>query len=67
MCVCLIGGEIMPNMKNAEKRVLVNIKKEKANNDYQKACDASNAETKDQEKAIKLWGEILGGDFPSYG
>ena len=41
--------------------------KEKANNDYQKACDASNAETKDQEKAIKLWGEILGGDFPIYG
>ena len=41
--------------------------KEKANNDYQKACDASNAETKDQEKAIKLWGEILGEDFPSYG
>ena len=41
--------------------------KEKANNDYQKACDASNAETKDQEKAIKLWGEILGGDFPTYG
>ena len=41
--------------------------KEKANNDYQKACDASNAGTKDQEKAIKLWGEILGGDFPIYG
>ena len=41
--------------------------KEKANNDYQKACEASNAETKDQEKAIKLWGEILGGDFPTYG
>lgn len=40
---------------------------EKANNDYQKACDASNMETKDQEKAIKLWGEILGGDFPTYG
>ena len=41
--------------------------KEKANNDYQKACEASNAENKDQEKAIKLWGEILGGDFPTYG
>ena len=41
--------------------------KEKANNDYQKACEASEMETVNQEKAIKLWGEILGGDFPSYG
>lgn len=41
--------------------------KEKANNDYQKACEASELETVNQEKAIKLWGEILGGDFPSYG
>ena len=41
--------------------------KDKANNDYQKACEASEMETVDQEKAIKLWGEILGGDFPTYG
>ena len=41
--------------------------KEKANNDYQKACEASEMETVNQEKAIKLWGEILGGDFPTYG
>ena len=41
--------------------------KEKANNDYQKACEASEMENVNKEKAIRLWGEILGGDFPTYG
>jgi hypothetical protein len=41
--------------------------KDKANNDYKKACEASEMETVNQEKAINLWGEILGGDFPTYG
>jgi len=42
---------------------------QKAQADYNKACEASNAETqeKDQKKAINKWGEILGGDFPTYG
>ena len=43
--------------------------KTKAQTDYDKACEASNAELqdKDQKKAIQKWGEILGGDFPKYG
>ncbi|MEM1484248.1 nucleotidyltransferase [Oscillospiraceae bacterium PP1C4] len=42
---------------------------QKAQADYDKACEASNAELqeKDQKKAINKWGEILGGDFPTYG
>ena len=37
--------------------------------DYNKAYLALYAETqeKDQAKAIRLWREILGGDFPTYG
>ena len=42
---------------------------QKAQADYNKACDASNAEIQeeDQKKAISKWGEILGGEFPTYG
>lgn len=40
----------------------------KAMSEYNKACEASTAEIteKDQAKAIRIWGEILGGDFPKY-
>lgn len=47
----------MPNLKNAEKRVLVNIKKEKINNEYQASMKTAikNVEkavaSKDKEKA----------------
>ena len=30
----LLGGELMPNLKNAKKRVLVNDKKSVANNEF---------------------------------
>ncbi|MDD2268127.1 MAG: nucleotidyltransferase [Eubacteriales bacterium] len=42
--------------------------KAKAQTDYEKACEASNAEIteKDEKKAINKWGEILGSDFPKY-
>lgn len=41
----------------------------KANSDYLKGLEAYNLETKElnQEKAIKKWGEIFGGEFPKYG
>ena len=47
----------MPNMKNAKKRVLVNIKKEKANNEFEASMKTAikNVEravaSKDKEKA----------------
>ena len=47
----------MPNMKNAKKRVLVNIKKEEANNNYNQTMKTAikNVErainSKDKEKA----------------
>ena len=47
----------MPNMKNAKKRVLVNIKKEKANNEYEATMKNSIKKvekavaSKDKEKA----------------
>ena len=47
----------MPNMKNAKKRVLVNIKKEKSNNDFSASMKTAikNVEkavaSKDKEKA----------------
>ena len=42
--------------------------KNKAQTDYEKACEAFSYETeeKDQKKAINKWCEILGGDFPTY-
>ena len=40
----------MPNMKNAEKRLLVNAKKEKANNNYSAPMKSS---IKKVEKAVK--------------
>ena len=45
------------------------ILSKKAFTDYNKACEAINFELQDknQEKAIKKWGEIFGQDFPSYG
>ncbi len=41
----------------------------KAYKDYKKACLAISAELdeNDQKKSIKLWGEIFGEDFPTYG
>lgn len=39
----------MPNMKNAKKRVLVNIKKEKANNEYEASMKTA---IKNVEKAV---------------
>lgn len=44
-----LGGEIMANLKNAKKRVSVNIKKEKRNNEY--SASAKTA-VKNVEKAI---------------
>lgn len=43
--------------------------KEKAQSDYEKACDAIKYETeeKDHKKSINKWREIFGGDFPTYG
>lgn len=47
----------MPNMKNAKKKVLVNIKKEKANNEFEASMKTAikNVEravaSKDKEKA----------------
>ena len=42
--------------------------KDKAQIDYEKACEAFTYETeeKDHKKAISKWREILGGDFPTY-
>lgn len=43
--------------------------REKAYKDYEKALEAFNYETKDNDhkKAINKWREILGGGFPTYG
>lgn len=43
--------------------------KEKAQSDYEKACEAIKYETeeKDHKKSINKWREIFGGDFPTYG
>ena len=43
--------------------------KNKAQSDYEKACEAIKYETeeKDHKKSINKWREILGGDFPTYG
>lgn len=45
------------------------ILKQKALDDYQKACNALEFEIieKDDKKSINKWGEIFGGDFPAYG
>lgn len=42
---------------------------DRAGVDYNKATDAINAECneKDQHKAINIWRDILGDDFPTYG
>ena len=41
---------------------------QRAYSDYNKAYSAIYAETreKDQAKAIRLWREVLGGNFPKY-
>ena len=46
-----------------------NTLKEKAQSDYEKACEAIKYETeeKDHKKSINKWREIFGGDFPTYG
>ena len=42
---------------------------ERARNDHNKACDAIAAETNENnhQKAINIWRNILGGEFPTYG
>lgn len=42
---------------------------QKSSFDYAKACKATYAEIheKDYTKAIKIWSEIFGGEFPTYG
>lgn len=41
---------------------------QKAQVDYRKACEAWAQEQKgNQKEAIRIWREILGGDFPTYG
>ena len=42
---------------------------QKASSDYTKACNAFYAEMreKDHSKAIRIWREIFGGEFPTYG
>lgn len=41
---------------------------QKANADYLKACEARQYESNNNQKeAVKKWGEIFGGDFPTYG
>ena len=63
MYVCDLEVNIMPNMKNAEKRILVNAKKEENNNRYEasmknsikkveKAVASKNKE--EAEKALKV-------------
>lgn len=49
MYICDLEVNIMPNMKNAEKRVLVNAKKEEINNKYE--ASMKNA-IKKVEKAV---------------
>lgn len=44
-----LGGEIMANMKNAEKRILVNAKKSVRNNNYSASMKTA---IKNVEKAI---------------
>ena len=52
-----LGGKLMPNLKNAKKRVLVNEKKEKANNEFAASMKTAikNVEravaSKDKDKA----------------
>jgi len=49
MYVCDLEVNIMPNMKNAEKRILVNAKKEENNNKYKASMKNS---IKKVEKAV---------------
>ena len=49
MYVCDLEVNIMPNMKNAEKRILVNAKKEENNNKYEASMKNS---IKKVEKAV---------------
>lgn len=58
-----IQGDI--NYLSLENRIAI---RDKAITDYNKACEAIEAENEgNQEKAIKIWGEIFGKDFPIYG
>lgn len=59
--------EIQGNINNLSLENRSDIR-EKAMNDYNKACEAIEVESEgNQEKAIKIWGEIFGKDFPIYG
>lgn len=59
-----IQGNINTLSKNDQLKL-----SQKARADYDKACEAIKFETqeKNQEKAIKKWGEIFGEEFPIYG
>lgn len=58
-----IQGDI--NSLDDDERIAL---KQKAKNDYNKACEAINYETQDKnyKKSINKWREIFGGDFPEY-
>lgn len=59
--------EIQGDINNLDFSDKWNLK-QKAQADYDKACDARVQESADNQKeAIKKWGEILGSDFPTYG
>ena len=77
-CLLYIANHILNNVYDL-KRIQGNINdlstddqyavKQKAQNDYDKACAASDFEMtqKDMNKSISKWGEIFGSDFPTYG
>ena len=59
--------EIQGDINNLDFSDKWNLK-QKAQADYDKACDAQEQESAGNQKdAIKKWGEILGSDFPTYG
>ena len=77
-CLLYIANHILNNVYDL-KRIQGNINdlstdnrytvKQKAQNDYDKACSAIDFEMtqKDMRKSISKWGEIFGSDFPKYG
>ena len=59
--------KIQGNINDLNRVDQLNLQ-QKAQTDYRKACDAWNQEKKgNQKEALRIWGEILGGDFPTYG
>lgn len=59
--------EIQGNINSLEFSDMLHLQ-QRAQADYEKACDAWDQEKVGNHKAaIKKWGEILGSDFPEYG